>query len=316
MPEVTENIDYSVLRDKFIARLKSREKDFEPLLQLLLNPPDDNPGAYLLKYVTVSADDPSLVSYPKSPQVDPWDYKQRYKTRFSRWLTKVVAYFDIEEKRLDVNFHNFVWQSVLTEERAAQAELVLIQGEEIADCYTSGAGGIDSCMAEAPADYFDVYTYNPDKISLALLMYDGEILARALVYHDMHFAGMQGSYTALSRAYGLSGAEVVALRKIALDKGWLIPELNSAQNIVWVDAKGNTYSNPYVVLDLPWPYHDMLWPYIDYLNFIHIVDERRVVLSTDILTPAAILDFDIPDLFFWGRAIRTNGIVKFLHDED
>lgn len=311
MPEVTEKIDYSVLRDKFIARLKSREKDFEPLLQLLLNPPDDNPGAYLLRYVTVSADDPRLVSYPKSPQVDPWDYKQRYKTRFSRWLTKVVEHFDSEETRLNINFHNFVWQSVVTEERAAQAELVLIQGEEIADFYTTGAGEIQSCMAEAPADYFDIYAFNPDKISLALLMDNGEILARALVYHDMHFAKRQGSYTALSRVYGLSGAEVRTLRKIALDKGWLVPEHNSSNDISWVDAEGNKYFTPYVVLDLPWPYHDMLWPYIDCLSFVHIVDERRVVLSTDILTPEAILDFDLPDLLFWGWAIRTNGTVKF-----
>lgn len=305
-----EKVDYSVLRDKFIARLKSRENDFAPLLQLLLNPPDDNPGSYLLRYVTVSADDPRLVSYPKSPKVDPWDYKQRYRTRFSKWLTKVVDHFP-EEELLDVSYHNYVWQSVLLEERMDQAELVLLQGEEIADCYTSGAGGIESCMTKAPKDYFDIYAYNPDKISLALLMNDGEILARALVYHDMHFAGRQGSYTALSRAYSLSGAEAVALRNIALSKGWLVPKQNSPHETVWVDAEGNEYSTPYVVLDLPQSYYGMCWPYIDCLNFVHIFGERCAVLSTDVITPAAILDFDIPDLMFWGRATCTDGTVQF-----
>ena len=309
-----EKVDYSVLRDKFIARLKSRENDFAPLLQLLLNPPDDNPAAYLLRYVTVSADDPRLVSYPKSPKVDPWDYKQRYKTRFSRWLTKVVDHFP-EEELLEVNYYNHVWQVVSAEERAAQAKLVYIQGGDIADFYTSGAGEIHSCMAEAPADYFDIYDYNPDKISLALLMGNGEILARALVYHDMHFAGRQGSYTALSRAYGLSGIEVAALRNIALSKGWLIPKQNASHETVWVDAEGNEYFTPYVVLDLPQPYYDMSWPYIDCLNFIHISDERCAVLSTDVITPAAILDFDIPNLMFWGRATCTDGTVTFEDSE-
>ena len=299
-----EKVD-SVLRDKFITRLKSRENDFAPLLQLL-NLPDDNPAAYLLRYVTV-ADDSRLVSYPKSPKVDdPWDDKNRYKTRFSKWLTKLQEHFP----ELDVSYHNYVWQSVLLEERMDQAELVLIQGEEIADCYTSGAGGIESCMTEAPKDYFDIYAYNPDKISLALLMEGGEILARALVYHDMHFAGRQGSYTALSRAYGLSGTEVVALRNIASRKGWLIPKNNTSHETVWVDEGGREYFTPYVVLDLPQAYYDMSWPYIDYLNHIHILNDYCVVLSTDVITPAAILDFDIPDLMFWGRATCTDGTVQ------
>lgn len=153
----------------------------------------------------------------------------------------------------------------------------------------------NSCMANKPGKYFNIYAENPDTCNLLIMTVDNKLVARALVWKlnstksaDYADPSADGNINDnnrpeyfLDRVYSIEDYQVEKMRKFAIDKGWAVRKWNSGhqyESILWknknydhvsmsVKVKKSNYGDTF-------PYMDTFVRY-DHFNGLLWNDEKR-----------------------------------------
>jgi len=135
--------------------------------------------------------------------------------------------------------------------------------------YVDGGGQLNSsCMRyNYCSDYLDLYSDNPDKISLVILMdptNEKKIKGRAILWELDEPSGR----TFMDRIYTVNDSDVILFKDYAKENGWIHKEYqNMSEDGPWVDTKtGKNVNFDLLVKDLDDP-GDGNYPYMDTMKF-------------------------------------------------
>jgi len=166
-------------------------------------------------YLSLSADKPGRVSYPKTP-VFRNDSKNRINTTVHRYFYRKLS-DQFSESHIDAYCNNLV-----AELKFSYNLINIVEGEELVEYYKE-EWGQSSCMTKIEAiRHLDIYKNNPDIVKLLVYWDSSEsIKARALMWHI-------DDKIILDRIYPNSGQHISVIEKIAKEKGWILRKHNSA----------------------------------------------------------------------------------------
>jgi hypothetical protein len=156
-----------------------------------------------IDYLDLSHNDKGHLSYltkeriekiQNSEEKDFWKVGMRYHGRSGSVIKKLFS------KGLSHHFEDFSMKYVAVVDKPA-FEMKLVKGDDIAKYYHNSSyknirGNLGmSCMARSPKEYFDIYTKNPDKVNmLIMLTEDDKIMGRAIVWIGEDFKVMDRIY--------------------------------------------------------------------------------------------------------------------------
>lgn len=206
-----------------------------------------------------------------TPKEAAW-VKNRQPIRIGRGikaLTKTLG-FDFSDSEIE-DFVN-KWKSSFDWINNAYRNFEQVRGEEIADWYYYatyeqglGKGTLSSsCMARKPSDYFEIYTNNPEDVSLLILKSEiniNEIVGRALVWE------LQSGETFMDRVYSHDDDKVILFRQYAKSKGWYYKADNDSDS----DSKVVSPTGESKYMELTVLIKDMSYrkyPYMDTLKYL------------------------------------------------
>ena len=113
-------------------------------------------------------------------------------------------------------------------------EFKLVKGDDIAkyyneDKYYASHGTLGgSCMSDEGKKMFKIYTKNPKKVKLLILVDgDDKVHGRAIVW-KLDKCPKDGSKYFMDRVYTNSDSDIIKFKKFAKEKGWMYKYINSA----------------------------------------------------------------------------------------
>jgi len=140
-------------------------------------------------------------------------------------------------KYSDAEIEAFVNQMKAATDKSSE-EMKLVSGEEIEkwywhDNYLNMDGDLGrSCMAKKKG-FFSIYTQNPDKCRLAVLLEGGKLKGRALVWKVEE--NKNGIEYYMDRQYTILQSDVEKFRSMAAENGWARKAVNSCHSfsVMW-----------------------------------------------------------------------------------
>lgn len=233
----------------------------------------------------ISKNSPNNLSHNNVVEVSPAWVKSRQKISVGRAIRKILQSIGKEPDPQELEIFVNKWKAAWRRSKDAFRHFELVSGEDIAYwydyhnyLYLSGDLG-SSCMRDAPASYFDIYTRNPEKVSLLILKSpddDSKIVARAIVWNLD-----SPEITLMDRVYFIYPKDLELYRQYAKSKGWFYKSLNnnSAHASLINPETGNidTFDTIEITLaNLPY----RAFPYLDTLKY-GIQTSRFFKLSND-----------------------------------
>lgn len=136
---------------------------------------------------------------------------------------------------------------------SATERFELVEGDDIAFWYKGenykeikGQLG-NSCMRNNSASTFDIYTKNPEVCKMLVLIEDGELLGRALIWKLKSVKSYGGKdfpdvLYFMDRQYTINDHDVDKFRNYAKEKGWSYKTNNSHHSLSSITYKDNTFN--------------------------------------------------------------------------
>lgn len=132
---------------------------------------------------------------------------------------------------------------------------VIVEGDDIAkwyreDTYMKQSGHLgNSCMKNAPADYFNIYTQNPQVCRMLILIENNQLKGRALIWKIENIRVRTDSSTSevpefeyfLDRQYTFLDSDVIKFKDYAKEQGWAYKRDRSHNSPFGVMFDGNDY---------------------------------------------------------------------------
>jgi hypothetical protein len=151
----------------------------------------------------------------------------------------------------------------------------IVEGDQIPFWYdynnykeVSGNLG-NSCMREKPALVFEMYSKNPDLCKMVVLLEDGKLIGRALIWKITSYKKngrvYEGPEWFMDRQYTIKESDVAKFRKFADDKGWGYKTNNNHHSFQSMTYKGESIG-VYMKIQLPkngTTYGYKRYPYMD-----------------------------------------------------
>jgi len=159
-------------------------------------------------------------------------------------------------------------------------EFRIVSGKDIeywynSENYKEQSGNLgNSCMSKK-SGIFDLYTKNPDICKMLILVEDGKLLGRALLWKVTTWKSLgrtfQGPEWFMDRQYTIKDSDVNKFRDYAVEKGWAYKTMNNHHSFAGVTIEGekrtafmtvqvNKVENPNRNLS---PYDYRKYPYVD-----------------------------------------------------
>ena len=127
----------------------------------------------------------------------------------------------------------------------------------------------NSCMKEKPATVFEMYSKNPDLCKMVVLLEDGKLIGRALIWkitkYKRNGREMEGPEWFMDRQYTIKESDVAKFRKYADDKGWGYKTNNNHHSFQGITWKGENLA-VFMTIQLPkngTTYGYRRYPYMD-----------------------------------------------------
>lgn len=129
--------------------------------------------------------------------------KREQEIKIGRMLTKLLELSDLRFSNSEKEHFNNKFKANLS---AESSNFKIYEGHKIYDFYStidydkeSGIGQLGkSCMNKKPKNYFDLYTKNPNQVSILILEKNGEMAGRCLLWNtDNGYRFMDRIYTYL-----------------------------------------------------------------------------------------------------------------------
>lgn len=146
------------------------------------------------------------------------------------------------DKYKDKDIEDFVNKFKATIENAKE-KIIIVEGEDIDYWYdsknyyeVSGTLG-NSCMrSKSGSGYFDIYTKNPEVCRMLILVENGKLKGRALIWK---VESMEFTYF-LDRQYTINESDVIKFREYATSNGWAYKTYNNHSELGSVTYKGKS----------------------------------------------------------------------------
>jgi hypothetical protein len=221
-----------------------------------------------VSYLIPSEDDPTMIKFmdksrfvKKVGTVNLWSNKFQYQQKIGKLLKSIFIKASSAQIEDSVN----EWTAM-----NLPAEFMEVEGDDIASWYngnrynsivSTGSLGASCMRYDCCEDYFGVYTDNPDKVSMILLVECGMLLGRALLWKT------DQGHLFMDRIYG-SDSVMEKFKMYARDKGYFYKTYQSYDSRLPVYSPKNDYSHSInlkmsVTLKLDFDYY----PYIDTFSF-------------------------------------------------
>jgi len=154
----------------------------------------------------------------------------------------------------------------------------IVEGEDIQFWYNSqnyfnqhGSLG-NSCMRNS-SGIFQIYTMNPEKCRMLILLEDDKLKGRALIWKVDSIDGVNKDKPFeyfLDRQYVTTDSDIVKFRNYAIEKGWAFKTFNSHSSLLSVtfNDKSQNYDmsiklKPYEIINGKESYEYPKYPYVD-----------------------------------------------------
>jgi hypothetical protein len=142
-----------------------------------------------------------------------------------------------------------------------EGDFSLVSGSDIAHWYNGNRYNPEdrsslngSCMSDKSSEMFKIYTENPDVVKMLILVKDGKLNGRALLWNDKW----------LDRIYGHDHI-ITLFKKYAVERGWNYKAEQSYNNKAnWIKPDGTSFSR-YFSIDLNTDFD--YFPYIDTFTY-------------------------------------------------
>lgn len=133
-----------------------------------------------------------------------WDKDARYHGKGAKVVRKLFTAKGLQQFK-DKDFEQFsnLFKS-FSDSVYGNYSFKVVTGDEIAHYYNDdqysrkhGQNGSlwGSCMKDSPSNYFDIYTKNPDQVSMLIMLdEDEQVLGRALIWKDISFDGVRHDF--------------------------------------------------------------------------------------------------------------------------
>lgn len=148
-------------------------------------------------------------------------------------------------KYSDVDIEKFVNEFKSSNEKDLQ-KFILVEGEDIAkyywhENYKEMAGDLGrSCMARKK--YFNIYTQNPEVCRLLVLLEDGKVIGRSLIWKLDRNNGESEIEYFMDRQYTIEQSDVIKFTNYAKENGWAYKTYNnhhSYSNVTYLGREMN-----------------------------------------------------------------------------
>ena len=127
----------------------------------------------------------------------------------------------------------------------------IIEGDEIAKwykgaTYASGGGNLNnSCMRNRSASVFKIYTHNPQVCKMLILVEDGKLLGRAIIWKPESYSKEGYPEFFMDRIYATKDSDIDKFKNYAKEQGWAHKTHNDYNSFRYV-----TYVNKADVVDM------------------------------------------------------------------
>lgn len=239
--------------------------------------------------LTDSNDKVSFIQNDKLP--DDWDIEEdptvpyempRNELKIGRTIKYLFDVYGLN-KPTDKELEEFV-NAFKASKVDTDREFKLVNGDDIAKYYNenkyhtrSGSLG-GSCMSDESKKMFKIYTKNPKKVKLLILVdSDDKVHGRALVWKLDKFPE-GGSKYFMDRIYTNSDSDVLKFKKFAKEKEWMYKYKNSAyisDNVKFIFNDNLIYGESLVNLDGDFT----KYPFIDTMCFLDKKNKRLSNIS-------------------------------------
>ena len=175
------------------------------------------------------------------------------------------------EKFLDKDIEQFVnlYKSAMDKLNDKFSFFEEVKGDTIAYWYNKrnyeqGSGQLhNSCMATVPADYFQIYTLNPDKVSMVIYKNPEnpeKILGRAIIWT------LNSGIRFMDRIYCIKDSDIELFRQYAKENGIYYKKYNGSSDSGQAIAPDGTETSLQLEVTLRKGYYDR-YPYLDTLKY-------------------------------------------------
>lgn len=130
---------------------------------------------------------------------------------------------------------------------AAAEKFIIVDGKDINFYYwhenykeKKGVLG-NSCMCDEE-DIFDIYVENPNVCRLLVLLEDGLVIGRALIWKLSHISQGLDTVYFLDRQYTIKESDIDKFRDYADKEGWAYKDVNSHSSFRGIIYKGSSYN--------------------------------------------------------------------------
>ena len=152
--------------------------------------------------------------------------KSRNPLRIGKFVNKVLG-----GNYNQVQVEEFVNKLRAIKEKHTQ-KFLIVEGDDIAFWYKAenyaeikGQLG-NSCMREKSSSIFEIYTKNPEVCRMLILLEDGKLVGRSLIW-KIDSKDLEGITYYMDRQYTIKESDVEKFRKYAIDNNWSYRSSNS-----------------------------------------------------------------------------------------
>lgn len=197
------------------------------------------------------------------------------KIRFGKFINKIL-YFYKYRRNLNkiveelVNYYKFNVDITI-------CKVALLNGDDIKHGYDmdyhhriQNSVLFNSCMNNRPSEFFELYSKNKNKIYLLVLLNDGKIISRNLMWYIKKYNNVL-----LDKIYHTNDSIRTAIINLAEHEKWIISDCGFAKNICKID-KGNCIQiNDKKYLDIKLNFKGIKkFPYLDTFRYQSIFSNK------------------------------------------
>lgn len=252
----------SVRMHNFLMKVVEKSE----IAQTLLNLNKTEHGVGYTRNITISKSTQEMTFTPANKETVMtenyrWEKKGRQSGKYGKVLRKVLSEQLPEFKFTDQDLETLVNHLKAC---ADNGEFSIVSGDDIMYWYNGQRYANDddtgtlgcSCMRHCP-DYVELYAKNPDVCKMIILVKDGKLYGRALLWLDKY----------VDRIYG-SDSTIVAFKEFAKGKGYHTKAYQNSDCVSeWVKPNGDHY-NEYITIDVDIDCE--YFPYADTFLFIDL----------------------------------------------